>query len=110
MSDYSMPAWAEALEQRLTVQAEAMEHRIITEVGKAIADSEARLNRRFDQIRDDLSVAMARADRVDRRIEQEHDDIRELRGELSKVWRRLRDVEHRLGLNGGQGGTQPGPA
>jgi hypothetical protein len=77
MSDEQVPAWVQAMEERLSgriaesiealaatleVRAEARDHHLVTEVTKAINDSEACLTRRLDEIHDDIGVNMARAD------------------------------------------------
>jgi uncharacterized coiled-coil DUF342 family protein len=105
MSDNSIPEWADA-----------MEHRIISEVAKAlgntttnlrseIANLRADMNQRFDQIHDDITVSMARADRAHHRVDQEHDEVVALRVEIQKVWLRLRAVEKRI-----MPGDHDGPA
>jgi hypothetical protein len=86
MSDDSIPPWAEA-----------MEHRIIGEVAKAIADSEGRLrtemNARFAELREDMTAMGMYA----RAVAESYgtDDLAELR----KIW--LRDVERGPSAGGG---------
>ena len=85
MSD-EIPAWAEALE-----------HAIVREVGKAIADSEARvlaeMTRRFDEVRDDLTVNLAAANSATDRVKRLDDDFHELRKAQAMMLRRLRELE-----------------
>ena len=107
MSDEQAPVWAQAMEARAEARAdamehrlEAMEHRLIVEVSKAITESEARINRRLDEIRDDIGVNMARADLAHTKIDVDRAEVASLRKEMVGLYRRLQDVEHRLFTGG----------
>ena len=100
MSDEQAPVWAQAMEIRAEARADAMEHRLIVEMSKAIADSEARINRRLDEIRDDIGVNMARADLAHTKIDVDRAEVASLRKEMVGLYRRLQDVEHRLFTGG----------
>ena len=80
MSDDQMPAWVQAMEQ----------------ISKALADSEARLTRRLDDVRDDISLNMARCDLALTKIDTDGAEVASLRREMAGLYRRLQDVEHRL--------------
>ena len=100
MSDEQAPVWAQAMEARAEARADAMEHRLIVEVSKAITESEARINRRLDEIRDDISVNMARTDLAHTKIDADRAEVASLRKEMVGLYRRLQDVEHRLFTGG----------
>ena len=75
---------------------EATEHRLVHEISQAIATSEARLTRRLGEIHDDIGVNMARADLAHTKIDTDRAEVASLRKEMTGLYRRLQDVEHRL--------------
>ena len=75
MSDEQAPVWAQAMEARAEARADAMEQRLIVEMSKAIADSEAHINRRLDEIRYDIGVNMARADLAHTKIDVDRAEV-----------------------------------
>ncbi len=90
MSDEQTPVWAQAMEDRLSGRiatsidglaaiidgrVEVREHHLLTEITRAIADSEARINRRLDEIRYDIGVNMARADLAHTKIDVDRAEV-----------------------------------
>src|SRR3954469_4621322 len=94
MADDRIPAWAEA-----------MEHRIIAEVARHVAEQVAALRQdtsaRFDDLHNDITVAMGANAHTNRRVENHGADLAELRETMFRLWARLREVERRLGFDGG---------
>ena len=54
MNDEQMLAWIRTLEEQLSVAAQLSERHLVTEISKAILDSDARVLRRLDEIHDEF--------------------------------------------------------